>query len=67
MQEKQIRRSSYGNARPARDFPLLALAYLDGRLILDEMITQRIELAAINDGFAALRDGKAIRTVVTFA
>jgi S-(hydroxymethyl)glutathione dehydrogenase/alcohol dehydrogenase len=67
MQEKQIRRSSYGNARPARDFPLLAQAYLDGRLMLDEMITQRIELAAINDGFAALRDGKAIRTVVTFA
>jgi S-(hydroxymethyl)glutathione dehydrogenase/alcohol dehydrogenase len=66
MQEKRIRRSSYGEARPARDFPLLAQAYLDGRLMLDEMITQRIGLGAINEGFAALRSGEAIRSVVTF-
>jgi S-(hydroxymethyl)glutathione dehydrogenase/alcohol dehydrogenase len=66
MQEKRIRRSSYGEARPWRDFPLLVQAYLDGRLMLDELITQRIRLPAINDGFAALRGGAAIRTVVTF-
>jgi S-(hydroxymethyl)glutathione dehydrogenase/alcohol dehydrogenase len=66
MQEKRIRRSSYGDARPARDFPMLAKAYLDGRLLLDELITQRIRLPAINDGFAALRNGQAIRTVVMF-
>jgi S-(hydroxymethyl)glutathione dehydrogenase / alcohol dehydrogenase len=66
MQEKRIRRSSYGNARPARDFPMLAKAYLDGRLLLDELITQRIRLSAINEGFAALRNGQAIRTVVVF-
>ncbi len=66
MQEKRIRRSSYGEARPARDFPMLAQAYLDGRLMLDELITQRIRLDAINQGFSALRDGKAIRSVITF-
>ena len=66
MQEKRIRRSSYGNARPARDFPMLAKAYLDGRLMLDELITRRIRLKAINEGFAALKDGQAIRTVVVF-
>ena len=66
MQEKRIRRSSYGNTRPARDFPLLARAYLDGRLMLDDLITQRIKLDAINEGFSALRDGKAIRSVITF-
>jgi S-(hydroxymethyl)glutathione dehydrogenase/alcohol dehydrogenase len=66
MQEKRIRRSSYGEARPARDFPLLARSYLDGRLMLDEMITARIRLDAINDGFAALRSGQAIRSVVMF-
>ena len=66
MQEKRIRRSSYGEARPARDFPMLAQAYLDGRLMLDELITQRIRLDAINEGFSALRDGKAIRSVITF-
>jgi S-(hydroxymethyl)glutathione dehydrogenase/alcohol dehydrogenase len=66
MQEKRIRRSSYGDARPARDFPLLARACLDGQLMLDELITQRIGLDGINDGFAALREGKAIRSVITF-
>ena len=66
MGEKRIRRSSYGGARPARDFPLLAQAYLDGRLKLDELITRRIGLEEIDDGFAALRRGEAIRSVVVF-
>jgi S-(hydroxymethyl)glutathione dehydrogenase/alcohol dehydrogenase len=66
MQEKRIRRSSYGNARPARDFPMLARAYLDGQLMLDELITQRIDLDDVNDGFSALRDGKAIRSIIAF-
>src|SRR5579883_1227273 len=66
MQEKRIRRSSYGGARPARDFPLLANAYLEGKLCLDPMITQKIALEQINDGFAALKSGNAIRSVVTF-
>lgn len=66
MQEKRIRRVSYGNARPRRDFPLLARAYLDGSLKLDEMISRRIALEEINDGFAALKRGETIRSVVMF-
>jgi S-(hydroxymethyl)glutathione dehydrogenase/alcohol dehydrogenase len=66
MGEKRIRRSSYGGARPARDFPLLAQAYLDGKLFLDELITRHIRLDEINDGFAALKNGEAIRSVVMF-
>jgi S-(hydroxymethyl)glutathione dehydrogenase / alcohol dehydrogenase len=66
MQEKRIRRSSYGNARPTRDFPMLANAYLDGNLLLDDLITDRIALPQINEGFAALRSGQAIRTVIEF-
>jgi S-(hydroxymethyl)glutathione dehydrogenase / alcohol dehydrogenase len=66
MGEKRIRRSSYGGARPARDFPLLARAYLDGKLFLDELITRQIALDDINAGFAALKAGEAIRSVVMF-
>lgn len=66
MQEKRIRRVSYGNARPRRDFPLLARAYLDGSLMLDELISRRITLEGINGGFAALKRGETIRSVVTF-
>jgi len=66
MGEKRIRRSSYGGARPARDFPLLARAYLDGTLKLDELISRHIALDEINEGFAALQRGETIRSVVMF-
>jgi S-(hydroxymethyl)glutathione dehydrogenase / alcohol dehydrogenase len=66
MQEKRIRRSSYGGARPLRDFPMLAQAVLDGRLRLDELISARISLDQVNEGFEALRRGAAIRSVVVF-
>lgn len=66
MQEKRIRRVSYGNARPQRDFPLLVEAYLRGDLLLDEMVTQRLRLEDINTGFDSLRAGKGIRSVVLF-
>jgi S-(hydroxymethyl)glutathione dehydrogenase/alcohol dehydrogenase len=45
---------------------MLARAYLEGRLMLDELITQRIRLDAVNAAFSALRDGKVIRSVITF-
>ena len=67
MQEKRITRSSYGGARPAEDFPAMAQAYLDGKLDLDSLITDRIALEQVNEGFAALKRGAAIRSVVMFA
>jgi S-(hydroxymethyl)glutathione dehydrogenase/alcohol dehydrogenase len=67
MGEKRITRSSYGGARPRRDFPWLARLYLEGKLKLDELITARLPLERINDGFAAMTRGEAIRTVVEFA
>ncbi|MGE0876160.1 MAG: Zn-dependent alcohol dehydrogenase [Burkholderiales bacterium] len=66
MGERRIVRSSYGNARPMRDFPWLVAEYLAGRLKLDELITRRIGIADINDGFAALARGEGIRTVIMF-
>lgn len=67
MPERTIRRSSYGGAKPHRDFPALAGAYMSGRLMLDEIVTNRISLDRINDGFEALRSGEAIRTVIEFS
>ena len=66
MGEKRIVRSSYGGARPRRDFPWIAGLYLDGKLELDALITQRLPLAHINDGFDAMRRGEGVRTVVVF-
>jgi S-(hydroxymethyl)glutathione dehydrogenase / alcohol dehydrogenase len=66
MGEKRIVRSSYGGARPQRDFPLLAQAYLDGTLHLDELVSRHLSLDEINDGFAALKRGDVVRAVVMF-
>jgi hypothetical protein len=66
MGEKQIVRSSYGGARPRRDFPWLARQYLEGKLKLDELVTRRIPLEEINSGFDAMRRGETVREVVVF-
>ena len=66
MGEKQIVRSSYGGARPRRDFPWLAQQYLDGKLKLDELVTRRLPLKEINSGFDAIRRGDTVREVIVF-
>jgi S-(hydroxymethyl)glutathione dehydrogenase/alcohol dehydrogenase len=66
MQEKHIIRSSYGGTDPWRDFPMLARAYQQGRLLLDEYITSRISLDQINTGLDRLKRGLEIRSVVEF-
>jgi S-(hydroxymethyl)glutathione dehydrogenase / alcohol dehydrogenase len=57
MGEKRIVRSSYGGARPREDFPWLARTYLDGRLMLDELINRRIALKDINDSLTEMAKG----------
>ena len=66
MGERRMVRSSYGGTRPRRDFPLLGRLYLEGKLKLDELVTRRIGLDEVNDGFARLARGDGVRTVVTF-
>ncbi|MDE2007667.1 MAG: alcohol dehydrogenase catalytic domain-containing protein [Rhodospirillales bacterium] len=66
MQEKRITRASYGGARPARDFPLIAEAALAGRIDLAAMVSARIGLAELDAGFAALKRGETVRSVVMF-
>ena len=65
MAEKRLIRSSYGGARPRRDFTWLARQYLEGRLKLDELITQRLPLEQINDGFVAMAKGNVVRAVLS--
>lgn len=64
MGEKRVIRSSYGGARPQRDFPWLARCYLDGKLKLDELISMRLPLERINEGFDAMAAGGIVRAVV---
>lgn len=67
MGEKRIVRSSYGGARPRRDFPWLAQLYLEGQLMLDELVSVRLPLERINEGFDGMRGGEVVRAVVEMA
>ncbi len=63
---KQIRGSNYGSAIPARDFPMIATEYLEGRLPLDLLITERIGLDQMEDAFNAMRRGDGARRVIVY-
>ncbi len=58
--------SNYGGSVPARDFPRYAELYLRGRLPLDLLVSQRIELDDVNDAFDAMRAGSEARSVILF-
>ena len=56
--------SVLSEAAPA--VPMLANLYLQGRLKLDELVSAKISLDQINDGFAAMQAGTVARSVVVF-
>ena len=60
----QIRVSHGGDMLPAEDFPRLARLALDGRLDLASLVTRTISLEDVEDAFAELAAGGAIRSVV---
>ena len=66
MGEREIVRTSYGMSRPRQDFPRLAELYQRGELHLDEMISLRLPLDDINEGFRELESGNVARAVVVF-
>lgn len=65
-QEKTVKGSYYGSASPARDFPLLAELYLQGRLDLDRLVTRKYPLEEINAAYADMLAGRVARGVIVF-
>ena len=66
MSNKQIRGHVFGEANPREDFRRLISMYRAGDLLLDDLITNRYSLDAINDGYAAMHDGTNVRGVITY-
>ncbi len=64
--EKRIQGSMMGSNRFRVDMPRLLDFYVQGRLKLDEMITQRRRLEDVNDAFRAMKAGEVARTVLMF-
>ncbi len=48
------------------DIPLFLDLYRKGKLPVEKLLTHRIKLEEINEGFERLAAGKAIRQVVEF-
>ena len=48
-----------------RDIPMYADFYLQGRMNLNDLVSKKIALREVNDGYAALKDGSLNRVVVT--
>lgn len=58
--------SAFGGARGRTDVPKIVDWYMDGRIRIDELITHRLPLERINEGFALMERGESIRSVVVY-
>ncbi|WP_316836519.1 zinc-dependent alcohol dehydrogenase family protein [Pedobacter nutrimenti] len=65
-QEKTLKGCYLGSSVPLRDIPAFLELYHNGQLPVDKLITHRIKLEDINEGFERLATGEAIRQVIIF-
>jgi alcohol dehydrogenase len=62
--ERRVLGSIYGSARPERDFPKIIDVYRSGRLPLDRLVSHRLPLEDVDDAFALMNSGEALRVVL---
>ena len=65
-QEKSLKGSYLGSCVPSRDIPAYIELYKSGRLPVEKLISHRIKLEEINNGFERLAKGNALRQVILF-
>jgi S-(hydroxymethyl)glutathione dehydrogenase/alcohol dehydrogenase len=58
--------SAFGGARGRTDVPKIVDWYMDGKLNIDDLITHKLPLERINEGFDLMKRGESIRAVVEF-
>jgi S-(hydroxymethyl)glutathione dehydrogenase/alcohol dehydrogenase len=66
LRERKIQGSSMGSNHFRTDMPRLLTMWQQGRLKLDHLISRRIKLAEINEGFSALKGGQVVRQLIDF-
>ena len=65
-EERTLKGSYIGSAVPLRDVPRYIALFKAGRLPVDTLLTHRLPLEAINEGFDRLREGVGVRQAVIF-
>ncbi|NAS20193.1 zinc-binding dehydrogenase [Herbidospora sp. NEAU-GS84] len=63
-EEKTLRGSYLGSCVPRRDVPRFIGMYTSGVLPVDRLLSGRLRLDQVNEGFDRLRSGQAVRQVV---
>lgn len=66
LREKKIQGSIMGSNRFRVDMPRYIDLYLQGKLLLDEMISRTGRLEDVNEAFRAMKAGEVARTVLRF-
>jgi S-(hydroxymethyl)mycothiol dehydrogenase len=62
-----LKSSWYGDCLPSRDFPMLIDLYLQGRLPLDQFVSERIGVGDVEAAFDKMHHGDVLRSVVVFS
>ena len=60
------RGTAFGGARGRTDVPRIVDWYMDGKIKIDELITHKLALDDINQGFDLMHAGESIRSVVIY-
>ncbi len=58
--------TAFGGARGRTDVPKIVDWYMEGKIAIDELITHRLPLERINEGFELMERGESIRSVVVY-
>jgi S-(hydroxymethyl)glutathione dehydrogenase/alcohol dehydrogenase len=58
--------TAFGGARGRTDVPKIVDWYMEGKIIIDPMITHTLALEEINKGFDLMHSGESIRSVVVY-
>ncbi|MEX0960976.1 MAG: S-(hydroxymethyl)glutathione dehydrogenase/class III alcohol dehydrogenase [Burkholderiales bacterium] len=58
--------TAFGGAKGRRDVPKIVDWYMDGKINIDDLITHKLKLDDINQGFDLMHEGKSIRSVVVY-
>jgi alcohol dehydrogenase len=65
-EERTVKGSYIGSCVPVRDIPRFISLYRQGKLPIDRLLSDRIKLDEINEGFERLRVSDVVRQVVVF-
>ena len=63
---RQWKGSAFGGARGRTDVPRIVDWYMEKKIAIDDLITHRLKLEDINEGFALMKRGESIRSVVVY-